>query len=118
MAFGRSLNTRSHTLQVSASAVIVAAGIIGIIWAFIQFRLIARIPIISQPATGEDQALLANGQDEEKTARLKEIYEAIYEGAESFLRAEYTVCFWFVMVFSIVVLVLVAWGTGWDPYRG
>lgn len=56
--------------------------------------------------------------DEEKTARLREIYQSIYEGAESFLRAEYYVCFWFVAVFAVLVLVLVTWGTGWNWVRG
>ena len=47
-----------------------------------------------------------------------EIYTAIYEGAESFLRAEYTVCAWFVLVFFFIVLILVTYGTGWDIARG
>ncbi len=62
--------------------------------------------------------MTSSGNDAEKTARLQEIYQAIYEGAESFLRAEYIVCFWFISVFSIIVLVLVSWGTGWDAARG
>lgn len=92
----------------------------GILWAAIQFHIISCIGIVSYSGTGgEEQALLSeNGTDDEKTTRLKEIYTAIYEGAESFLRAEYTVCFWFIMVFSVVILVLVSWGTGWDAYRG
>jgi H+-translocating diphosphatase len=59
-----------------------------------------------------------NISNDDKTARLNEIYTAIYEGAESFLRAEYTVCFWFILAFSILILVLVSWGTGWDAARG
>lgn len=106
-------------MQLSASALIALAGIVGIAWAYSQFYLISRIEIISQPSGGEGQPLMSEGADDAvRTARLKEIYMAIWEGAESFLRAEYTVCFWFVMVFSIVILVLVSWGTGWDFYRG
>merc|ERR1711935_557527 len=52
------------------------------------------------------------------TVRLNEIYEAIYEGAESFLRAEYTVCFWFVVAFAALIFILVSWGTDWDTARG
>ena len=106
-------------MQLSASALIALAGIVGIAWAYSQFYLISRIEIISQPSGGEGQPLMSEGADDAvRTARLKEIYTAIWEGAESFLRAEYTVCFWFIMVFSIIILVLVSWGTGWDFYRG
>jgi len=89
-----------------------------LLWAYSQFYLISRIPVESNSGGGEGQPLTSNGDDAEKTVRLKEIYESIYEGAESFLRAEYTVCFWFIVVFSIIILVLVSWGTGWDMARG
>lgn len=100
-----------------ASQIIFLAGIIGLAWAYAQFSLIAKIEIVSQSGSGETQPLTGGG-DAEKTARLKEIYGVIYEGAESFLAAEYTVCGWFIAVFSIVIFVLVAWGTGWDMARG
>lgn len=79
--------------------------------------MIASIAIVSQSGGGESQPLTGGG-DAEKTARLNEIYCVIYEGAESFLRAEYTVCTIFISVFSVVILVLVSWGTGWDFARG
>eukprot|EP00977_Amphora_coffeiformis_P017686 scaffold5865_cov186-Amphora_coffeaeformis.AAC.13 len=82
-----------------------------------EFTMIARIAIVSSSGSGETQPLTGGG-DAEKTARLKEIYGVIYEGAESFLQAEYKICGWFIGVFSIVILVLVAWGTGWDMARG
>lgn len=98
--------------------IIFLAGAVGLLWAWMQFRMIASIPILSSSG-GESQPLTGgSGGDEEKTARLREIYGVIYEGAESFLRAEYAVCGWFISVFSLVVLVLVAWGTGWDMWRG
>jgi len=105
-------------VQVSATLIIAVAGGVGLLWAYIQFFLISRIPIESNASGSETDPLVSNGTDSEKTARLKEIYEAIYEGAESFLRAEYRVCFWFIMCFSILILVLVSWGTGWDAARG
>jgi Na+/H+-translocating membrane pyrophosphatase len=80
--------------------------------------IIRKIPVRSGGVPGESASLISSGDDEVTTKRLQEIYEAIYEGAESFLAAEYRVCFWFVSVFSIVILVLVAWGTGWDMARG
>jgi len=105
-------------VQVSATTLIVVSGVVALLWALSQFHIIAKIPIRSGGSDGESSGLLSNGDDEATTARLKEIYEAIYEGAESFLRAEYAVCFWFVIVFSAIILVLVSWGTGWDLARG
>jgi H+-translocating diphosphatase len=112
-----------YFFQFGATELIIVAGVVGLVWAFLQFRIIAAIPIISVSGGGgggeEGQGLLGNGNtDAAKTARLKEIYQAIYEGAESFLTAEYTVCAWFIALFSILILVLVAWGTGWDMARG
>ena len=79
----------------------------------------AKIPVRSSPGVGEEEGLVEGGVDHATaTTRLKEIYEAIYEGAESFLRAEYAVCFWFVVAFAIIILVLVSWGTDWDMARG
>ena len=83
------LLSRSHT-QFGATELIILAGIVGLVWAFAQFRIIAAIPIQSASSDEEGQGLL-NGNHEVKTKRLKEIYQAIYEGAESFLKAEYTV---------------------------
>jgi inorganic pyrophosphatase len=97
---------------------ILIAGLVGLIWAYSQFYLISRIEVVSQHENGEGQPLMSGEGDEEKTARLREIYQSIYEGAESFLRAEYYVCFWFVAVFAVLVLVLVTWGTGWNWVRG
>lgn len=94
------------------------AGAVALLWALSQFLIISKIPIISGGGGGESQGLVSSGDDEATTARLKEIYEAIYEGAESFLAAEYQVCFWFVVCFSVLIFVLVAWGTGWDMARG
>ena len=83
----------------------------------VQFLVIARIPVQSQAST-ESSTLAAGGDDDATTSRLNEIYEAIYEGAESFLRAEYAVCLIFIVLFSLVVFFLISWGTGWDFTRG
>lgn len=102
----------------SATGIIIGAGVLGLIWALLQFIVISRIPVRSEGGPTDSTSLVAGANDEATTQRLNEIYEAIYEGAESFLRAEYTVCFWFIVVFGGVVFVLVAWGTGWDMARG
>lgn len=41
---------------------------------------------------------------------LKETYAAISKGAEAFLRAEYSICFVFVIVFAIIIFALISWG--------
>jgi H(+)-translocating pyrophosphatase len=104
-----------------ASGLIFGSAIIAMIWAYLQFTVIARIPVVSVSSggDGEEESLAESGTDHATaTARLNEIYTAIYEGAESFLRAEYTVCFWFVICFAVLIFVLVSWGTGWDMARG
>lgn len=40
---------------------------------------------------------------------LRETYEAISTGAEAFLRAEYSVCAGFVVVFAVVIFLLISW---------
>jgi len=102
--------------EYAATILILTSGSVGLIWALIQYSIIAKISIRGG-ATGESTSL-TGGNDEETLKRLEEIYTAIVEGAESFLRAEYRVCFIFIMVFSVIILVLVSWGTGWDAARG
>ena len=40
---------------------------------------------------------------------LIEVYEAISAGAEAFLRAEYSICAVFVVIFSIIIYILISW---------
>ena len=61
------------------------------LWALVQFLLISRIPVRSE-GISDSTGLVSGSNDESTTRRLTEIYTAIYEGAESFLRAEYTIC--------------------------
>jgi inorganic pyrophosphatase len=104
--------------MIGATGIIFIAGAVGCLWALSQFYIISKIKVQSAAQSSESTGLVSGANDEATTRRLVEIYEAIYEGAESFLRAEYTVCFWFIICFSIVVLVLVMWGTGWNVPRG
>uniref|UniRef100_A0A7S3VB22 H(+)-exporting diphosphatase n=1 Tax=Chaetoceros debilis TaxID=122233 RepID=A0A7S3VB22_9STRA len=107
------------TLEFSATTVIFGAAILALVWALLQFLIIARIPVQSNGAgVSEETGLVSSTDSEATTARLIEIYEAIYEGAESFLRAEYSVCALFVICFAAVIFVLISWGTGWDTARG
>lgn len=87
------------------------------LWALLQFLIITRIPVRSE-GVSDSTGLVSGSNDESTTRRLVEIYTAIYEGAESFLRAEYSICARFIFVFGILIFVLVSWGTGWDFARG
>lgn len=102
--------------MVSATAIIVSAAILAMLWAAVQFLLVSRIPVRSE-GLSDSTGLVAGSNDEATTRRLVEIYTAIYEGAESFLKAEYTICAWFVLLFGAVILVLVWWSTG-DATQG
>jgi len=101
----------------SASTLIIGAAVVAMVWALLQFLVITRIPIKSE-GFSETTGLSSGSNDEATTRRLIEIYEAIYDGAESFLKAEYKICAYFVFVFSIVIFLLVTWGTNWDIARG
>jgi len=100
-----------------ATILIAVAGAVGLVWALLQFKIISKIKIRPDSDSELSEGLIAENT-EETMSRLEEIYDAIVEGAESFLRAEYKVCFVFIMLFAVVVLLLVAYGTGWDWYRG
>ncbi len=111
----------------STDGVIIAVAILAIIWAFIQFSIIAQTEVKSvdgsDPETNNissgllDKKSPALGSSEEsgasrekQTALLIEIYEAITMGAKAFLYAEYKICAIFCIVFGAVVLGLVAYG--------
>lgn len=80
--------------------------------------MIAKIKIESNEFVDDATSLVRGDKESATTARLNEIYTAIFEGAESFLRAEYTVCGYFVASFATVIFCLISWGTGWNYTRG
>ena len=98
-------------MQVSATAIIISAALLAMLWAAVQFLLVSRIPVKSE-GLSDSTGLVSGSNDEATTRRLIEIYTAIYEGAESFLKAEYTICAWFVLLFGGIILALVWWSTG------
>lgn len=99
------------TAEDQATGLIVASSIIGLMFAVWQFFLIARVKLQSGD---EDTTMLTNSVSSERTKRLIEIYEAIRNGADAFLSAEYTICGIFIVVFGAVVFFLV--GLGQDSW--
>mmetsp|Transcript_20880 Transcript_20880/g.30971 ORF Transcript_20880/g.30971 Transcript_20880/m.30971 type:complete len:736 (+) Transcript_20880:53-2260(+) len=90
------------------TAFIVACAVIGLIFAFSQFALIDSVKLVSH---GEEDALV-NGGNTVQTKKLIEIYQAIKDGADAFLNAEYTICLIFVIVFGCIVFFLISIGQG------
>mmetsp|Transcript_10350 Transcript_10350/g.18249 ORF Transcript_10350/g.18249 Transcript_10350/m.18249 type:complete len:789 (+) Transcript_10350:154-2520(+) len=101
----------------SASVLIVAACVVGSLFAIVQARKIQAIRIVASGSNDsgvhEHSSLVgdaSSGQklsNEETTAKLIEIYEAINVGAKSFLHAEYRICVIFLVFFGALVWVLV-----------
>jgi inorganic pyrophosphatase len=95
-------------LENQATAIILVCVGIGLLWALIQFALIDRVKLVS---LGEEQSL-TSGINDTNTKKLKEIYEAIKNGADAFLNAEYTICLIFVLIFGFTVFFLISIGQG------
>jgi hypothetical protein len=89
----------------ATDAFIIVSGIISILFAIFQFKLVSRISLTGAPGGGHSETLVSGVNID--TSKLIGIYEAIREGADSFLKAEYTMCAYFIVAFGTVVLLLV-----------
>jgi inorganic pyrophosphatase len=94
----------------ATDAFIIVSSIIGILFALFQFKLVSRISLSGAPGGGNQETLVSGVNID--TSKLIGIYEAIREGADSFLKAEYTICAYFILAFGIVVLLLVSYTGG------
>ena len=94
----------------ATDAFIIVSAIIGILFALFQFKLVSRISLSGAPGGGNQETLVSGVNID--TSKLIGIYEAIREGADSFLKAEYTICAYFILAFGIVVLLLVSYTGG------
>jgi inorganic pyrophosphatase len=86
-----------------ASALICAASGFGLLFAVFLFFKVSQVKITRR---GETYSLLAGESRHHTADRLYEIYVAIQDGAKAFLLAEYTLCFAFIVVFGVIILVL------------
>ncbi|GMH50803.1 hypothetical protein TrRE_jg5746 [Triparma retinervis] len=104
----------------TVDVIICAAAAVALVWGLIQFYVISTIPLSSNGDSATTSLTGASKGD--TTEKLTEIYTAIYEGAESFLQAEYRICAMFVVGFGSLIFFLISWGTktsdGWDFTRG
>eukprot|EP01050_Picozoa_sp_SAG11_P009486 SAG11_NODE_893_length_6661_cov_7.017220_1_plen_755_part_00 len=96
-----------------AEVVIIIAGCVcGFIFAAVMLQMVSQIKVKPNAKRPEESGtLLATNGD----AKVYEIYTMIQDGAKAFMLAEYAICFIFVVIFGILVLVLTAQsGTGSD----
>lgn len=89
---------------------IVVCGFIALIWAYFQFSIIAQTKVNSYNELDEKTSLAHEAVQIKQTKKLKEVYDAISTGAEAFLRAEYSICGYFVVIFSIIIFAFISWG--------
>jgi H(+)-translocating pyrophosphatase len=102
-------------LDGAVTAMVIIPGLFGLLFALYQYRKVAAIKLDN--ADNMMGALLAN-QGDDRLNRLVEIYEAIREGADSFLKAEYRICALFILGFGFIVFLLTSHvgkpGQNWD----
>jgi len=87
-----------------ASTVIFTCGLIGCLFAGFLFYTVSQVSLDSTVEEGESASEVAANKESDE--ELKEIYEIIREGAQSFLWAEYQICFIFIVAFGTLILVL------------
>lgn len=91
------------------STFIVTASVIALGWAFWQFIIISHTSL-DETTEHEKQSLHASQRTNRQQKLLLLVYGAISEGAEAFLRAEYTICAYFVICFGAIIFTLISWG--------
>jgi len=91
----------------AATIIIVLASIVGMVFAVYQYMQVSAVSL-EKPAGGDaSESLMTMEQD--MYDELAYIYELVRKGANAFLMAEYTLCFIFIAVFGLIVLVLTAY---------
>mmetsp|Transcript_5422 Transcript_5422/g.17450 ORF Transcript_5422/g.17450 Transcript_5422/m.17450 type:complete len:883 (-) Transcript_5422:428-3076(-) len=93
--------------------IIVATGIIGVVFSIFLLRQVASVLLDVTSAPGASRT----ADSEEQNTKLVELYRAITIGASAFLNAEYKLCALFVAVVSVGITLLISWATK-DPATG
>lgn len=94
-------------------AFIVLCGIVGLLFAVKQYQILHLTKVEDPDATPSTEKSNFNTGAELTAEQKKNLficYEAIREGAKSFLAAEYKICAFFVLGMSCVIFILVCWG--------
>eukprot|EP00948_MAST-09A_sp_MAST-9A-sp1_P001437 g1437.t1 len=106
----------------AADYLVIITGLIGILFALYQYWQVSKITFDDLHFGGDNvhSPLNKNWEEEggnspaQQKSDLVMFYNAIREGAQTFLFAEYMYCAVFIVVFYIIILVLIAWGNKWN----
>jgi len=98
-----------QTSDAATSGIIIFAGVLGLLFAYWQYKQIAAIPVESRGSGGKGEEASTAA---EETARLVQIHSAIEVGAKAFLWAEYKIIAVFCACFAGLIVGLVSWGQG------
>jgi len=90
-----------------SDAIIVPPCLLGLVFAYIQFRLIRRIEVEDKSMSAQD-SLEGHGSPE---GRVPAIYGRIMRGAQTFLRDQYIICATFCALFGLLIFGLISWGS-------
>mmetsp|Transcript_31598 Transcript_31598/g.92862 ORF Transcript_31598/g.92862 Transcript_31598/m.92862 type:complete len:782 (+) Transcript_31598:53-2398(+) len=103
---------------IGAESLIIITGLIGIFFALFLHRRVAAVRLDVAQVEEEDETMMMSvkeaGQNQtfEQNERLRELYAAISNGANSFLFSEYKLCTVFVVFLAGVIVGLVSWSSG------
>merc|ERR1711935_158229 len=92
----------------AATIIIVLASIVGMVFAVYQYMQVSAVSL-EKPAGGAPISESLMTMEQDMYDELAYIYELVRKGANAFLMAEYTLCFIFIAVFGLIVLVLTAY---------
>jgi len=97
----------------SISALIIIAGFVSLAWAWHNYKKVDAVSLSGALDGASQRGLVSSssgGLSEHQFSILKDTYEAISEGAEAFLHAEYKYCAVFCTVFAVIIFSLISWG--------
>lgn len=86
-----------------ANIFIIGFPLIGLAFALYQFSIISAIQLEGSEFESDTEATNLTKHSKEERSKVIDIYSRISEGADSFLRAEYTICCIFTVLFGIVL---------------
>jgi inorganic pyrophosphatase len=100
-------SSKVNASDAAATLIIVLGAVVGMAFAVYQYLQVAAVKL-AKPASDSAADRLMDDMEQDKFDELNNIYELVRKGANAFLMAEYTLCFIFIAVFGLIVLVLTA----------
>eukprot|EP00696_Hemimastix_kukwesjijk_P018960 gnl/Hemi2/8059_TR2777_c0_g1_i1.p1 gnl/Hemi2/8059_TR2777_c0_g1~~gnl/Hemi2/8059_TR2777_c0_g1_i1.p1 ORF type:complete len:801 (-),score=320.10 gnl/Hemi2/8059_TR2777_c0_g1_i1:75-2390(-) len=110
MFYGNNINA------VSAYIFICLCPVVGLIWALINAKAVAKVSYDGEEYDSSSSTSLRaeeGGHSPLTLQKIRDICKAISDGANSFLAAEYKYCFIFITCFAVIILILLGVSDGW-----